>query len=208
MVSANSIENAAVVFDIGGVLLDVDQRYLYRQLTDDESAIDVFLRSVCSPSWNDEQDRGRSETEATAILERQHPEYRDWIRAFYGRHLDTIQGEVAGSVSCLQRLKRSGVAVYALSNWGRETFAQVQRVYGFLDLFDQVLVSGRVGMKKPDPEIYRLATDQFQLQDRRVLFVDDRIENLAPAREAGWSTHHFLSSDLLESELRERGWLV
>ncbi len=54
------------IFDLGGVLIDWDPRYLYRQIIDEESEIDIFLSKVCNPEWNMQQDAGRSLAEATA----------------------------------------------------------------------------------------------------------------------------------------------
>ena len=57
---------SAVVFDLGGVLIDWDPRHLYRQMFADPQEMEVFLRDVVSPDWNAEQDAGRTWAEATA----------------------------------------------------------------------------------------------------------------------------------------------
>jgi FMN phosphatase YigB (HAD superfamily) len=49
----------AVVFDVGGVLLDWDPRHLYRSLLADEAELERFLAEVCTPAWNAELDAGR-----------------------------------------------------------------------------------------------------------------------------------------------------
>ena len=58
----------AMVFDLGGVLIDWDPRYLYRKLLADEAAVEEFLATVCTPEWNAEQDRGRPFAEGVAEL--------------------------------------------------------------------------------------------------------------------------------------------
>jgi len=57
-----------VVFDLGGVLIDWNPRYLFRQLSDDAAAVEHFLAEICSPEWNERQDAGRNWAEATAVL--------------------------------------------------------------------------------------------------------------------------------------------
>lgn len=194
-----------VVFDIGGVLLDIDQRYLFRELSDDEAAIEHFLATVCTADWNHQQDRGGPEHVATDELVARHPAHADWIRAFYGQHLRTIRGEIAVTVDCLRRLKAGGQPVYALSNWGRDGFRQVSEKYPFLDLFDDIVVSAHVGLCKPEPAIYELAMDRFGLDPADILFIDDKAENLAPARALGWATHHFRAPDDLPVLLEQLG---
>ena len=63
----------AVVFDLGGVLIDWDPRYLYRKLLADEAAVEEFLATVCTPEWNAEQDRGRPFAEGVVELVERHP---------------------------------------------------------------------------------------------------------------------------------------
>lgn len=197
----------AVVFDIGGVLLDVDQRYLYRELSDDEAAIKHFLATVCTADWNREQDRGRSEDVATEQLVRRHPDHEAWIRAFYGQHLRTIRGEIADTVACLRQLKAAGTPLFALSNWGRAGFRLVREIYDFLALFDDIVVSAHVGLCKPEREIYDLAMARFALAPQDILFIDDKAENLVPAADLGWATHHYRASDGLRACLRDHGLL-
>lgn len=191
----------AVVFDIGGVLLDVDQRYLYRELSQDEAAIEHFLATVCTADWNRQQDRGRPEAEATAELVARHPVHAEWIEAFYGRHLSTIGGEIAGTVDCLRALKAAGRPVFGLSNWGGNGFRQVRDTYACLDLLDDIIVSAHVGLCKPEPAIYELAMTRFALAPQDILFIDDKAENLAPAQAFGWATHHFRGPDGLRAAL-------
>ena len=76
----------AVVFDLGGVLVDWNPRYLYRPLFNgDEDAMERFLAEVCTPAWNDEQDRGRPFAEGCALVARDRPELRELIEAWPAR---------------------------------------------------------------------------------------------------------------------------
>ena len=70
-----------VIFDLGGVLIDWNPRYLYRPLfADDEPGMERFLAEVCSPAWNLGLDAGRPYAEAVAELVRLHPHERSGSR--------------------------------------------------------------------------------------------------------------------------------
>ena len=192
---------SAVVFDLGGVLIDVDPRYLYRQMSHDEARIEHFLAQICTPAWNFEQDRGRSTDVATEELIRRHPPHADWIRAYYGEHGKTFRDAIAGTVEILQALKDNGVPVFALSNWNGECFQVAEARFPFLDLFEDIVVSGRVGLCKPELEIYELASRRFGYSAQEIFFIDDREENLEPAIKLDWRTHLYRSPDALERSL-------
>ena len=65
----------AVVFDLGGVLIEWDPRHLYCAIFDgDEAKVTWFLDTVCTAEWNDRQDAGRTLAEATAERTALYPE--------------------------------------------------------------------------------------------------------------------------------------
>src|ERR1700744_4145111 len=113
----------AVVFDLGGVLLDWNPRYLYRRLFGSDTAgMEQFLAEVCNPAWNAKQDAGRSWDEAIAEATGAHPEDAALIRA-YREQWEAMLGEpFADSVAVLDDLRRTGVRLYALTNWSQDTF--------------------------------------------------------------------------------------
>ena len=111
-VVANSIE--AVVFDLGGVLVDWDPRYLYRKLFDGEAAMERFLGEVCSQAWNEGQDAGRPVSEATATLVAEHPDKAELIRAYYDRWPEMLAGSHPRTVAVLADLKKAGVPLFSL----------------------------------------------------------------------------------------------
>ncbi|MGL4727346.1 MAG: HAD family phosphatase, partial [Bosea sp. (in: a-proteobacteria)] len=109
-----------VVFDVGNVLLEWDPRHLYRRIFVDEARTEWFLANVCTGAWNAEQDRGRSWAEGVAECVERHPEFRAEIEAFDARWGETIGGTIAASVGVLEELKRTGRAVYAITNFSAE----------------------------------------------------------------------------------------
>jgi 2-haloacid dehalogenase len=203
-----SVPTKAVVFDLGGVLIDWDPRYLYRKLLADEAAVEEFLATVCTPEWNAEQDRGRPFAEGVAELAERHPEHAADIAAYHERWPEMLAGEVPGSVEVLADLRAAGVPLYALTNWAAETFAITRERFEFLDWFCGLLVSGEEGMTKPDPAIFRLLLDRFGLDPAATVFVDDSEANVAAARGLGIDAVRFTGPERLRRELSARRMLA
>src|SRR5471030_1388505 len=154
---------ATAVFDLGAVLIDWDPRYLYRSLFADEVEMERFLATVCTAEWNGEQDRGRPLAEATAALVAEHPEHAYLIEAYYDRWDEMLGEPIAGSVEIAAELKAGGLRLIALSNWSAETFPRAQHRLTVLNEFDGVLLSGTVGLTKPDPEIYHALIERHDI---------------------------------------------
>jgi 2-haloacid dehalogenase len=198
----------AVVFDLGGVLVDWNPRHLYRALfAGDEEAMEHFLATVCTPAWNAEQDRGRSFRDAVAMLQREHPHQADLIAAYFDRWGEMLRGTIAESVGILEELHAAAVPVFALTNWSAETFPLALERFSFLNLFQGVIVSGEEGVIKPDPRIFCLLVDRFGLAPDRTLFVDDVAANVEGALRLGFQAVRFTSPARLREELVERGLL-
>lgn len=197
-----------VVFDLGGVLINWDPRHLYRTLftgPDAEAEMERFLAEVCTPEWNAEQDRGRTLAEATAILVEKHPDQAELIEAYYGRWDEMLGQPIEGAVRIAQALKRGGLRLIALSNWSAETFPRARHRMTFLDDFDGVLISGSVGLIKPDRAIFDLVAQRHDIEPGRAVFIDDSPKNVAAAAEAGFDAIAFESAEQLRQELAARG---
>ena len=195
----------AVIFDLGGVLIDWNPRHLYRRLFADEAEMERFLAEVCTPAWNLEQDRGRPWAVAIAELAARHPDKAELIAAYRGRWPEMLNGAIAGTVALLERLHDAGVPLYALTNWSAETFPYAERLFPFLDLFRGIVVSGRIGMVKPEPTIYRHALARFGLHPKRTLFIDDAPHNVEGARAVGLNAIRFEGAEALARDLARYG---
>ena len=199
-----SLATKAVVFDLGGVLIDWDPRHLYRKLLADEAAVEEFLATVCTPEWNAELDRGRPFAEGVAELVERHPEHAAAIAAYHERWPEMVAGDLPGTVEVLAELRAAGVPLYALTNWSAETFAITRGRFEFLEWFDGLLVSGEERVTKPDPAIFQLLLDRFGLDPTATVFVDDSEANVAAARRLGFDAIGFTGHEELRRELVAR----
>lgn len=200
---AESIE--VVVFDLGGVLIDWNPRHLYRQLFDDEAAMERFLSEICSPAWNERQDAGRPWREAVADLVRLHPDQAAMITAYHHRWADMLGGEIAESVDVLKALKARGLRLYALTNWSHETFPEARRRFAFLDWFDGIVVSGEEKLIKPDPTIFHRLLTRYDITPSRALYIDDSPRNVTAAAELGFHARQFVDAHRLRQDLLALG---
>ena len=196
-----------VVFDLGGVLIDWDPRYLYRQLFDDPDEMESFLAEVTTAEWNAHQDAGRPWAEAIELLVAEHPERRELIEAFHGRWPEMLAGEIPGTVHVLAELRAAGVRLVALSNWSAEMFPIARERFDFLAWFEGIVISGDVGVNKPDRRIFELLMDRFGIEPAAALFIDDSSANVDAATALGFHAIQFTDPTALRVELVRLGLL-
>jgi 2-haloacid dehalogenase len=189
----------AVVFDLGGVLVDWNPRHLYRKLVADAAFVEWFLAEVCSPEWNAAQDAGRTWAEAVAEAKARHPAHAGLIEAYAARWPEMIAGDIPDSVAVLEDLAARDVPLYALTNWSHETFPVARARFSWLEHFRDILVSGEVGMKKPDPRIFRLMLERIGVEPAAVLLIDDVVDNVQAARALGIQAVRFTSPAALRA---------
>ncbi|RAI58335.1 HAD family hydrolase [Roseicella frigidaeris] len=197
-----------VVFDLGGVLIDWNPRYLYRKLfPGDEAGMERFLAEVCTGAWNLEQDGGRSWAEGTALLKARHPDQAALIDAYHQRWGEMLAGPIEGAVAILRALRDRGTPVFALTNWSHETFPIALERFDFLAWFRGIIVSGQERMVKPDPRIYHLLVERYGLRVGDIVYVDDNPRNAAAATAIGMHGIHFTGPEALRRELGSLGLL-
>jgi len=193
----------AVVFDLGGVLVDWDPRHLYRKLfAGDDARMEWFLAHVCNNDWNRQQDAGRSFAEGVRLLCAEWPEHAAMIRAYHERWPEMIAGAIDGTVDILDHLAARGTPLYALTNWSAETFALTRRRFAFLDRFAHIAVSGELKMMKPDRAIFDHVLAKSGTAPARTVFIDDSAANVAAAAALGFVALRFESPERLRRDLR------
>lgn len=190
-----------VVFDLGGVLIDWDPRYLFRDhLAGDPGEVEAFLERVCTPAWHARLDGGASFKAETQSLAERFPHRQEWIARYERDWERMFAGAFEASVGCLETLAKRRYRLHALSNYPAEYLAFLYRRFPFMARFDTVVISGLIGVTKPDERIYRYLLER--LDGRPCLFVDDRAENVDAARRCGMFAFRFRPEDGVERLMR------
>ena len=201
-------DRTIAVFDLGGVLLDWNPRHLYRKLfAGDEAAMEHFLATVCTHEWNRCQDAGRSFAEGGRLLTAEHPDKVELIDAYGARFDEMIAGPIAGMVEILAELRDRGTPLYGLTNWSAETYPPARERFAFLSWFRGILVSGEVGVIKPDPRIFEVLIERFAINPENAVYIDDVEANVAAAQSFGIHAIQFATPARLRRELTRLGLL-
>ena len=129
------------------------------------------------------------------------------IEAYYDRWPDMMAGEIEDTVAILAELRLRNRRLYALSNWSAETFPHARERFDFLGWFHGTVISGEVGVKKPDPQIFHILFRRFRIDPDRAIFIDDVERNVTVARRLGLDALQFTSAAALRRDLERRGLL-
>jgi len=193
-----------VVFDIGNELLRWDPRNLYRNVFDDEARMERFLATALGRDFILQTDVEPDFAAAIEERARAFPEFADEVRLYDSRWVETLGGPIEENVALLRRLRAAGQPVHALSNYSTAKFALSETLHGFLQEFDERVVSGHVGVAKPDPRIYEILIERAGRRPHELLFIDDTQANVRAAEALGMGAIHYRPGVDLESELRAR----
>lgn len=180
----------AVVFDIGNVLTRWHPEAFYDRVIGVERRIALFA-AVDLHRMNDDIDEGGPFRETIYDWASRHPEWQAEVRMWHDRWIELASPRIEGSIALQRALRAKGMPVFALTNFGRDSFAQAVPNMDFLQDFDRRYVSGEMGVIKPDPRIYEMVEQDCGLSGERLLFTDDRADNIAAAADRGWRTHQF-----------------
>ncbi len=198
----------AIIWDLGNVLIDWNPKYVFDKLIVDEEKRTHFFQNICTIDWNENQDAGYPIKQATADLVAEHPEWKEYIEAYYGRWEEMLGGPIHETVEIFRELKKKAhLKHYALTNWSHELFPVALQRYDFLHWFDGRVVSGEEKMRKPDLKFYQVLLDRYNLNADEVLFIDDNLRNAEAARSLGIKTIRFHSPQQLKEELLKLGIL-
>jgi 2-haloacid dehalogenase len=197
----------AVIFDIGGVLIDWNPKYLYSKLLADEAAIEAYLEEIGFNAWNIALDGGGRWEPAIADLVAKFPHHKELIEASHLRWHEMLAGEIPGTVAILKRLSDADVPLYAITNYSSEKFIETVARFPFFALFHDIVVSGDEKLLKPEAAIFRLCLDRNGLSAQDCVFIDDVARNIEGAKAVGIDAIQFTSPEQLEADLKARGLL-
>ncbi len=195
----------AVVFDLGGVLIDWDPRYVYRQLFADPAEMEEFLGSVCTSDWHRAHDLGADITRSCEQLALRFPEHRDLIMVWAERGEEMVAGQFDDTVELLSEVKASGMPCYTLSNMEPDAFSVRRARFPFMGWFDAHVISGLEGVAKPDRRIFEILLHRHGLRPQATVFIDDQPRNVDAARDLGIVALNFSSAAQLRQDLQALG---
>ncbi|MCT4372186.1 HAD family phosphatase [Yangia mangrovi] len=196
----------AVVFDIGNVLIEWQPERYFDRLLGEERRKALFAE-VDLHEMNERVDQGQDFHDEVYTLAEQYPQWRDEIRHWHDHWIELASPEIPKTVALLRALRGRGVPVFALSNFGIGTFEVAEEAYPFLKDFDRRFISGHMGVTKPDAEIYARLETESGVAPGRLLFTDDREDNIAAAAARGWQVHLFEGPEGWERSLIAHGLL-
>ena len=201
----------AVLFDFGGVLLrqDWDQ---YDEFCERNGLPTRALRRALygTDEWRALQtgrisDRSIWRAAAIASLaehcgDRAEGLFEEW----YARPIRLHDSNIA----LANALRAAGIRIGLLSNAAPDLETRIADDFGVdIDWHDRV-ISGLVGLAKPDPAIYHLAAERIGLPVTACFFIDDLAENVEAARSVGMQAHHFQGDYAgLHADLRAAGYV-
>jgi len=203
-----STKPSAIVFDIGNVLVNWDTDLLYAHLLPDVSARQSLFEEAGLDEMNLSVDRGAPFRETIYATADKFPHHADLIRAWHDRWAEMFTPRIDGSWEILRSLRAAGWPVYALSNFGRESFELGEQMYPELAEFDKRFISAHLGVIKPEARIYEILEEHTGLSGAELFFIDDRADNIAAAKERGWQGYQFGTPTGLKAALADCGVTV
>ena len=110
------------------------------------------------------------------------------------------------NVEVLRKLRHSDYELFGLTNWSAETFPYALENYDFFDIFEgKIVVSGTEKLIKPDPKIWHVLLERYNLKAEESVFIDDNPKNIEVAKMLGFITVHITEETNLAEELRSLG---
>lgn len=193
-----------IIFDFGGVLIDWNPLHLYnRYFLGDEAKARWFIDNICTMEWNVQMDAGKPFADGIRELTAIHPEWADAIAAYRARWQEMIGGPIPGMTDVVHQLKDAGYHVFGLSNWSWETLSTIIDDYPVIKELEGVVISGLEYVIKPQPEIYRLLLDRYQLKADECVFIDDNLANVQGAEAVGIHGLLFAGPEMLKEEFKK-----
>lgn len=187
----NKIKN--IVLDMGNVIFDFNPEFVMKAFCSSEEEKDYIRRELFEgPEWaaadkGEIKDKDRYDLVKVRVPEKYHEAL--WNCAM---HWDICMKPLPGAREFCDYARAQGYGVYILSN-ASDAFYKYFPTFLPLDFFDGVFVSSDYLMLKPDLKIYQTFLEKYGLKGEECLFIDDRIDNVEGAREAGLNAVRFLN---------------
>ena len=189
-----------IIFDFGNVLVQWHPELIYKEHFGDEAKAWWFLRHVADNEWRGRIDAGESSDACIRELKAKYPEYVDAVELYQSRWKEMLTDEVPGMRELLTEVLKK-YEVFGLTNWSMETFPEARERFGILQMIDRYVVSAEEHLIKPDPRLFQVLLDRYQLKAKDCIFIDDNPDNVAAACRMGMHGIHFIGADDLRQKL-------
>ena len=190
-----------IIFDFGNVLVQWHPELIYTEYFGDEAKAWWFLRHVADNEWRGRIDAGEPTADSIAELQAKYPEYTKAVALYDERYFDMLTDEVPGMREVITDLKNRKHEIYGLTNWSMETFPIARKKFGILQMIDRYVVSGAEKLIKPDPRLFKVLLDRYNLKAEECTFIDDNPDNVAAAQKLGMQGIAFTNAESLRKEL-------
>ncbi|MDR1610731.1 MAG: HAD family phosphatase [Candidatus Symbiothrix sp.] len=192
-----------IIFDFGNVFIEWNPRWIFQPIIP-EKDLDRFMQTVWRDEWNGNLDSGISFVENEQILSAKYPQHKEYITWFHQHWYDSLSEENQESIALLADAQQAGYATYGLSNWSAETFPSTIEAHPFFKTLCGIVLSGEEKVCKPEPGIYQILLERYQLIPEECVFIDDRQENLDTAQKLGIETILFQTAGQVRECLRSK----
>jgi len=196
----------AVIFDLGRVVVSWEPARIVRSVRGPEGATQLAESLFNHPDWLD-VDRG---TMSLHTMARQAEGRTGLSGSENLAILQAVQPSLVpdpAMLTLIAELHEAGHSLYALSNMGHASIDWLEQHQDFWRFFSGKVVSARVRMMKPEPDIYRYLLVSFDLKPAECLFIDDSPANIVAAEALGIKGMVFTDAASCRQQLSESGWL-
>ena len=174
-----------IIFDFGNVLVQWHPELVYGEYFGDEAKAWWFLRHVADMDFRQRIDAGESMDACIREKQKEFPDYAAAIELYRTKWREMLTDEVPGMREVIKELRAKGYELFGLTNWSMETFPEAREHFGILQMIDRYVVSGAEGLVKPDPRLFQVLLDRYNLKAEDCIFIDDNPDNVAAAKALG-----------------------
>ena len=189
-----------IIFDMGNVLIDYNPSRIVNSKFSNPEEQKLILKEVFqSKGWR-QLDQGLiTFEEHSQNLASRFPQYADkidWLLKNW--HQD--QPSIPGMYELILNIKKAGFQLFLLSN-ANTRYYTIQTYMDIFKLFSGITLSSELHLLKPQKEIFDRFCQIHNLVPDECLFIDDQLENIRGAQNAGWQAHQFVGVDELRDYL-------
>ena len=188
-----------IIFDVGMVLVGYNPHKIMDILTPNTPHRQLYMTELFEHDIWQQMDRGTLSTEEA--ISQFHPEHHDNVRLLlsdFAYHLDIIEENKALFIE----LKKT-YPIYILSNFQADPFDKLADTHTFMKTATGTVVSAKIKMMKPEPDIYHHLLETHNLIPETCLFIDDRAENIQTCKEIGMHGIVYNNPEQLKKELKK-----